>query len=131
VAVQSVAKDAKTGLTKVTTKLTNMEGDARSYEEVFLVGAGATDSMAPADELEKIGLRRVGKMSYELADGTVREYAYGLAKIEFLGETTAGRVIFANPGTEPILGVTALESVGIVVDPANKTPQRLPAVPLK
>lgn len=119
------------GLTKVTTKITNMEGDARAYEEVFLVDTGATDSMAPSDELETIGIRRVGKMAYELADGSVREFAYGLAKIEFMGETTAGRVIFANPGTEPILGVTALESVGIMVDPANKTLKRLPAIPLK
>jgi hypothetical protein len=29
------------------------------------------------------------------------------------------------------LGVTALESVGIVVDPANKTLRRLPAISLK
>jgi predicted aspartyl protease len=48
-----------------------------------------------------------------------------------MGETTAGRVIFAAPGVEPILGVTALESVGIMVDPANKTLKRLPAIPLK
>jgi hypothetical protein len=27
--------------------------------------------------------------------------------------------------------VTALESVGIMVDPANKTLKRLPAIPLK
>jgi hypothetical protein len=38
-----------------------------------------------------------------------------------MGETTAGRVIFGDPGSEPILGVTALESVGIMVDPASKT----------
>ena len=48
-----------------------------------------------------------------------------------MGETTAGRVIFAAPGTEPLLGVTALESVGIIVDPTNKTLKRLPAIPLK
>jgi hypothetical protein len=41
------------------------------------------------------------------------------------------RVIFANPGVEPVLGVTALESVGIMVDPTNKTLKRLPAIPLK
>lgn len=29
------------------------------------------------------------------------------------------------------LGVTALESVGILVDPVNKTLKRLPAIPLK
>jgi len=44
---------------------------------------------------------------------------------------TAGRVIFAPPGTEPLLGVTALGSVRITVDPANKTLKRLPAIPLK
>ena len=87
--------------------------------------------MAPADELEKIGVRQEGKMSYELADGSVKEYPYGLVRIEFMGETTAGRVIFGQPGCEPLLGVTALESVGIVVDPANKTLKRLPAIPLK
>jgi len=48
-----------------------------------------------------------------------------------MGEITAGRVIFGGPGTEPLLGVTALESVGIMVDPANKTLKRLPAIPLK
>ena len=92
---------------------------------------GATDSLAPADELEKIGVRKQGKMSRELADGTVKEYPFGLVRIEFMGETTAGRVIFGDPGCEPILGVTALESVGIVVDPASKTLKRLPAIPLK
>ena len=119
------------GLTKVTTKLTSSEGPRAGYEAVFLVGAGATDSMAPSDELEKIGVRREGRMSYELADGSVKEYPYGLVRIEFMGETTAGRVIFGPSDCDPLLGVTALESVGILVDPANMTLKRLPAIPLK
>ncbi len=32
---------------------------------------------------------------------------------------------------EPILGVTALESVGILVDAARQTLKRMPAIPLK
>jgi hypothetical protein len=55
----------------------------------------------------------------------------GLAQIEFMGEITSGRVIFGNDDAEPLLGVTALESVGILVDPANKTLKRLPVIPLK
>jgi hypothetical protein len=47
------------------------------------------------------------------------------------GEITARRVIFGPDDTEPILGVTALESVGITVDPANRTLKRLPAIPLR
>ena len=119
------------GLTKVTTRLTGFEGVRASYEADFLVDTGASDSLAPRDQLEKIGVRQEGRMSYELADGSVKEYPYGLVRIEFMGETTAGRVIFGDPGCEPLLGVTALESVGIVVDPANKTLKRLPAIPLK
>jgi clan AA aspartic protease len=119
------------GLTKVTAKLTGMAQPAKSYEALFLVDTGATDCMAPGDELEKIGVHKEGKMSYELADGSVREYPFGLVRIEFMGETTAGRVIFGERGAEPLLGVTALESVGIMVDPANKTLKRLPAISLK
>nr|VFK44502.1 MAG: clan AA aspartic protease, AF_0612 family [Candidatus Kentron sp. TC]VFK51732.1 MAG: clan AA aspartic protease, AF_0612 family [Candidatus Kentron sp. TC]VFK63742.1 MAG: clan AA aspartic protease, AF_0612 family [Candidatus Kentron sp. TC] len=119
------------GLTRVTTTMTPANGDNAAYEDLFLVDTGATDSLAPSDQLDNIGITRIGKMRYELADGTVKEFSFGLAKIEFMGETTAGRVIFADPGSEPILGVTALESVGVLVDPANKTLRRLPAIPLK
>jgi len=119
------------GLTKVTTKLTSLVDPSKAYEELFLVDTGATDSMAPSDELDRLGIKPEGKMAYELADGTVKEFPFGLVRIEFMGETTAGRVIFAAPGAEPLLGVTALESVGIMVDPANKTLKRLPAIPLK
>lgn len=119
------------GLTKVTTKLTSLETPQGIYEGLFLIDTGATDSMVPAEALDKIGVRREGKMSYELADGTVKEYPYGLVRIEFMGEITAGRVIFGDSNCESLLGVTALESVGIIVDPANKTLRRLPAIPLK
>lgn len=119
------------GLTHVSTKLTSLLMPGKSYEAIFLVDTGATDSLAPGDELEKIGILKEGKTAYELADGTVREYPFGLARIEFMGETTAGRIIFGDPGIQPLLGVTALESVGILVDPANKTLKRLPAIPLK
>ncbi|MEK7685504.1 MAG: hypothetical protein AAB466_08780 [Verrucomicrobiota bacterium] len=52
-------------------------------------------------------------------------------EIEFMGEITSGRVIFGPDDAEPILGDTALESVGILVDPPNRTLQRMPAIPLK
>lgn len=102
-----------------------------AYEAIFLVDTGATDSMAPASGLAMAGIRPVGRTSYELADGSVHEYDFGLAQIEFMGEVTAGRVIFGPDDAPPLLGVTALESVGITIDPANRTLKRLPAVPLK
>ncbi|MBI4265079.1 MAG: clan AA aspartic protease [Acidobacteria bacterium] len=119
------------GLTHVTVSLKVPGSTNGGYDALFLVDTGATDSLAPASELAKVGIQPVGRTAYELADGGVREYPFGLAQIEFMGEITAGRVIFGPDGAEPILGVTALESVGITVDPASHTLQRLPAVPLK
>jgi clan AA aspartic protease len=119
------------GLTYVTVTIKPISNGKDSYEAQFLVDTGATDTSAPLSQLKKIGIQPVGKMSYELANGTVQEYEFGLAQIEFMGEITAGRVIFVPDNSEPLLGVTALESVGIVVDPVKKTLKRLPAIPLK
>ena len=118
-------------LTHVTTSIKAGLDSRKKYESDFLVDTGATDSMAPGKELIKAGIKSVGKTVYELANGDVVEYPFGLAVIEFLGEITAGRIVFGPDGVDPILGVTALESVGIMVDSANQTLKRLPAIPLK
>ena len=119
------------GLIHVTVTLRRVEGADPSYEADFLVDTGATGSMAPARELRRIGVEPAGRTAYQLADGSIHEYAFGLARIEFMGEVTAGRVLFGPDNAEPLLGVTALESVGITVDPVTRTLKRLPAIPLK
>jgi len=115
----------------VTVTLRRVEGADPSYEADFLVDTGATGSMAPARELRRMGVEPAGRTAYQLADGSIHEYAFGLARIEFMGEVTAGRVLFGPDNAEPLLGVTALESVGITVDPVTRTLKRLPAIPLK
>lgn len=119
------------GLTYVTATLRVPNTRDGVYEATFLVDTSATDTFAPASELRRIGVEPVGRTAYELADGTLQEYPFGLVQIEFMGEITAGRVIFGPDDAEPLLGVTALESVGITVDPTSKTLKRLPAIPLK
>ncbi len=119
------------GITHVTVSLRATLKSRKKYKAKFLVDSGATDSFAPADRLRKAGIEPVGKMTYELGDGTLVAYSFGLAVIEFMGEITSGRVIFGPDGVEPLLGVTALESVGIMLDPTNQKLKRLPAIPLK
>ena len=119
------------GLTRIDVTLKSPGRSKRNYRERFLVDTGATDSMAPARKLRSIGIKPIGERAYELADGTKQKYQFGLAEIRFLNEITAGRVIFGPDDVEPILGVTALESVGITIDPAHQTFRRLPAIPLK
>jgi clan AA aspartic protease len=119
------------GLIHLTVKLKSLGSANGAYKAEFLVDTGATDSLVPASALNAIGVQPVGKNTYELANGEVVEYEFGLVEISFLDEVTAGRVIFGPENSAPILGVTALESVGIVVDPANRTLRKLPAIPLK
>lgn len=119
------------GLIHVTVKLRPVGALDGFYEADFLVDTGATDSLAPARELRRIGVQPVGRTAHELADETLHEYEFGLVRIEFMGEVTAGRVVFGPDEAEPLLGVTALESVGITIDPAGRTLKRLPAIPLK
>jgi clan AA aspartic protease len=119
------------GLTRVPVRLKAVNGTGDVFEDDFLVDTGATDCLAPASALRRIHVRPVGRMTYEHADGSVHEYRFGLVQIEFMGEVTAGRVIFGPDDAEPLLGVTALESAGFTVDPASQTLKRLPAIPLK
>ena len=48
-----------------------------------------------------------------------------------MGEIVGGTIIFGEPESEPLLGITALESVGIEVDPSDQRLKRLPADRLK
>ncbi len=53
------------------------------------------------------------------------------ADVEFMGEIVGGTIIVGDADAEPLLGLTALESVGIEVDPLNQRLKRRPAVRLK
>ena len=116
------------GMTHVTVTIRNPADPDRHWEGLFLVDTGATDSVVPRKHLESIGLKRKGSRTYELADGSELKLDVTAAEIEFMGDWTAGTVIFGADDAEPILGVTALESVGIEVDPKNQRLKRLPAV---
>jgi clan AA aspartic protease len=119
------------GATQVTVAVSNPADPKRRWEALFLVDTGAIDCMAPGNQLRAIGIQPRGKRTYELADGTEIVMEIGVATVEFMGEVVGATVIFGQDDVEPILGVTALESVGIEVDPQNQRLKRLPAVRLK
>ena len=115
----------------VTVGIRNPAEPDRVWEGLFLVDTGATDCLVPRQHLEAIGLKPEEERVYELADGSPIRVGVAVARVEFMGKFVGATVIFGEPDAEPLLGVTALESVGIEVDPRNQTLQRLPAVRLK
>jgi clan AA aspartic protease len=119
------------GATHVTVAVCNPTNPKKRAEALFLVDTGALDCYVPAKMLRAAGIKPAGKRTYELADGTEITLRTGVAHIEFMGETVGATVIFGNDDAEPLLGVTALESAGIEVDPQSQRLKRLPAVRLK
>lgn len=119
------------GVTQVTVTIRNPAEPERAWDGLFLVDTGAIDCLVPGRHLEAIGLKPKGQRTYELADGSEVRMDITTGDIEFMGEIVGGTIIFGDADAEPILGVTALESVGIEVDPQNQRLKRMPAVRLK
>ena len=119
------------GATHVTVAVANPANPDNRWEGLFLVDTGAIDCYIPGKHLRALGIKPISQRTYELADGTELALDIGVAQIEFMGEIVGATVIFGNDDAEPLLGVTALESVGIEVDPQNQRLKRLPAVRLK
>lgn len=118
------------GLTHVTVEVRPLAG-RKHWSGEFLVDTGAIDCLVPAKELKRLGIKPERRDMYELADGTSVELSVGFARVLFMGDETVTKVVFGPDDAEPLLGVTALESTGIGVDPVTRTLRRMAAKPLK
>ena len=119
------------GTTHVTVTVKNPAARDRTWQGEFLVDTGAIESVIPRKHLTAIGVEPFGSRTYEMADGRRLKLDTGLAELEFMDEMVGGTVVFVDDDAEPLLGLTALESAGIEVDPRNQQLKRLSAVRLK
>ena len=118
------------GITAVPVVIRNPSDHSRFWESEFVVDTGAVDCVAPRQHLEAIGLEPVGQREYTLADGSKITLDITVAQVEFIGEVAGVTVAMGNESAESLLGVTALESMGIEVDPHNQELNKLGTVRL-
>ena len=119
------------GTTYVEVTIRNPAKPSRSWTGKFMVDTGAFDSLVPRGHLEAIGLKPRGSRDYVLADGKPITLEATVAEIEFEGVVVGGTIAYGPEGTEPLLGVTALESGGFEIDPRNERLKQLPGVMMK
>ncbi len=119
------------GATHVMVTIRNPADPERQWTGRFLVDTGAFDSLVPRPHLEAIGLTPLASEQYVLADGSSIELGTTVGRLEFMGKTVGGTLVFGDADAEPLLGVTALESGGFEVDPRTQRLKKLPAVLLK
>lgn len=96
-----------------------------------LIDRGATHSVLPADLAERLGVVRSPRpIRVELADGSHRRMRVGTVLVRLLGRESGDTALIARTGTEPVLGVEALETLGLTVDPRTRKlkPSRARAV---
>ena len=110
------------GMFRVRVRVANGEGEKRSFEDDFWVDTGALYSFVPGERLRAIGLVPHGERRLVFADGRQETRPIGTAVfgIEGIAERIPCPVIFAPPGSQLLLGATALENFGLDADPAQK-----------
>ncbi len=92
----------------------------REKSAKFLVDTGATYSLIPPDMAKEVGLALAErKMTVVLANGKRSRLPMGLALLKVDGRET-GTVFLVGACDEPLLGVEALEALGLAVDPAGR-----------
>ncbi len=87
----------------------------------MLVDTGATHSVLPSDLADRLGVVRSPRpVRVQLADGSRRGMRVGPVVVRLLGREAGDMVLIARRGSEPVLGVEALESLGLTVDPRSR-----------
>jgi predicted aspartyl protease len=116
--------DVRVGLTYVDAELAEPSRPRRRERVRFLVDSGAIYSLAPAPVLRRLGIPRLRREEFELADGSKMRRTVGLALFR-IGKTLGGsEVIFGRPQDEPLLGAVTLEALGFELDPVRRRLRR-------
>jgi clan AA aspartic protease len=85
----------------------------------LLVDTGAIYSIVPAATLGELGIEPKLRKRFRTADGRSIQRAFAEATFAYNGEEATSRVIFGEPEDATVLGVHALEALGLQVDPVT------------
>ena len=107
------------GTFKYPIEIGNMTGT--NYELVNpMVDTGSSYSFMPPSLLERLEITRSRSTTLTLADGNKIIRPLGLARIRTLGVENITPIVFGDEDGVPLLGAHAIETLELLVDPANK-----------
>ena len=85
-----------------------------------LVDTGSSYSVFPRTMLERLGIRRLERVGFEQADGSIVELDVGVALMTISGRERASSVAFGRDDSEALLGANALQEFLLVADPVEE-----------
>jgi clan AA aspartic protease len=108
------------GMFNVKVKLASLSAPGEIEEVSLLVDTGATLFWIPREILERLGVTVYSRLPFTLADGHRLERDVSAVLLTIDGRKAPAQVAFGEPGEEAVLGATALEGLGLMVDPVAK-----------
>lgn len=107
------------GLLRVQLGLANPFQPERKISLEVLVDTGALLSIIPAERLRELGVEPRERRTFKLADGREIEREVGEVQFEYDGYEGTSKVVFGQKGDAVVMGVLALETLGLEVDPVR------------
>ena len=90
---------------------------SRRFQTVeALVDTGSSYTSLPASKLRELGVSPHARQRFAIADGRVIESDVGRTWVRIDGRTEMTIVVFADEGTQPLLGAVTLEEFGLGID---------------
>jgi clan AA aspartic protease len=102
-------------------KVTLCSPDLSKSDQIeLLVDTGSTYTWVSAEMLEKLGVEAKDTRKFRTIDGRLVEKKTSEVVMEYMNERATRKVVFAEKGDAEVLGVDALEGLGLEVDPITK-----------
>ncbi len=90
----------------------------------LLVDAGSLYTWISESVLKRLGVSPTSHRRFTTIEGRSLERSVGEALIEYDGDSAHCIVVFAQEADVNVMGVTALENLGLEVDPTRETLKR-------
>jgi predicted aspartyl protease len=89
----------------------------------FLVDSGAIYSVLPRDTWKALGLKAGRDLEFVLADGTTLTRGVSECVFDLEGRRATSPVVLGETEDEALLGAVTLETLGLMLNPLNRTLQ--------
>ena len=93
---------------------------SKSRQIELLVDTGSTYTWVPRGLLEDLSVRPSTARNFRTIDGRTLKRDVGEVLMECVNEKATRMVVFAEKGDSQVLGVDALEGLGLEVDPTTR-----------
>jgi predicted aspartyl protease len=105
-----------------------LRANGKSCRVNLRVDTGSTYTWVPEKTLHRLGIRPRRRVHFEsISDARLTRWV-GEATLEHQGIDATTIVVFGKKGDGKVLGVVALESLGLQVDPIHRTLRKTRAV---